>query len=192
MTKVYLTRHGQSEHNKKNEIQGQIDSKLTEKGRDQAKELAESLSNHDFDAIYSSDLKRAKNTAGIINQRHDLKLRETEKLRERDLGDLEGNHYTKWDDVEAEDHHNWRPENGESLKEHKDRAMDVLEEIKDSEDLEEVLIVAHGGTIRAMLMAILGCKSRQAWKIKLDNCSLTELRVTEDGWKIFKVGCYNV
>ena len=186
MTKVLFCRHGESEHNKKELIQGQIDSELTEKGREQAEELAETLSGTEFDAIFSSGLKRARDTADIINQDHGVEIFETEKLRERDLGDLEGEHYTKWNDVETDDHHSWRPENGESLKEHKQRVAEVLDTILEK-DLENVLVVAHGGSIRAALMDILGCESRQAWRIKLDNCSITRLDHNEGRWMIREV-----
>lgn len=186
MAEVVFCRHGESEHNKKELIQGQIDSELTEKGRGQAKQLSEALSNKNFDLIYSSDLKRARETAEIIRQNHDTEIHTTQKLRERNLGVLEGKHYTEWDQVNTKDHHSWSPENGESLKEHKKRVSEVLDQIC-KESPEKALVVAHGGSIRAALTSILGCDSRQAWRIDLDNCSVTRIQDTDQGWIIKEV-----
>ena len=186
MVEIFFCRHGQSKHNEKKLIQGQIDSELTDKGREQAKNLSETLSDENFDLIYSSDLKRARETAEIIQENHDKELMETEKLRERNLGELEGKHYTEWDQVNAEDHHSWSPKNGESLKEHKKRVCGVLDQIR-QENPKKVLIVSHGGSIKAAITAVLKCDSRQSWRLNIENCSITRLKSKDEGWIIEEV-----
>ncbi|MFB6208831.1 MAG: histidine phosphatase family protein [Candidatus Nanohaloarchaea archaeon] len=183
MTEVYLVRHGESEHNSRNLIQGQINSELTQRGRLQAKNLREKLSDIEFDGVYSSDLSRAYETAEILVEDRAIEIKETEKLRERHLGELHDEPSQRWHEIETEDHHEWKPEEGESLKEHKDRASEVLGEVTE-EDYERVLVVCHGGTIRAMIAYILNCDSRQVWRLELDNCSVTGLERFRDGWKI--------
>ena len=88
--KLYLIRHGESIGNELGISQGQRnDLSLTEKGRDQAKRIAKKLANEKIDAIYSSDLKRANDTAEIIGKSHNILTTLDKRLRERDFGDLD-------------------------------------------------------------------------------------------------------
>lgn len=88
---LYIVRHGQSEAN----AQGRygMDSDLTEKGREQAKETAEKFKDVHFDAVFSSPLKRAKDTAAIIAKEHNLAVNTREALRERKEGAIDGRLY---------------------------------------------------------------------------------------------------
>lgn len=88
--KIYIVRHGETEFNVKKIIQGQIDSPLTEKGKQQALERAEDLKNIRFDAIFSSDLGRAHRTAEIIALDRALAVNTTKLLREKFFGTYEG------------------------------------------------------------------------------------------------------
>ncbi len=92
-TTFYIVRHGQTDWNVRGLMQGQKDSILTMVGEDQAKNVAEELQNIKFDAIYSSDLMRAKRTAEIIALDKELAVETSELLRERGFGDLEGKPY---------------------------------------------------------------------------------------------------
>src|SRR5260221_14325312 len=86
----YIVRHGQSEANVSH-VFG-IDSFLTEKGRDEAGKRAQEFSGVHFDAAFSSDLARTKQTAAIIALERDLEVKTTEVLRERHWGEMEGTH----------------------------------------------------------------------------------------------------
>ncbi len=182
-----MVRHGESEHNREGLVQGQKDSKLTGQGRKQAELLAERLENNEFEAVYSSDLQRARETADILALHHDTEIVETEKLRERNYGDLEGESFEVWRDLDTEDHHDWKTAGGESLREHKERSMEFLNMLM-VENMGKALLVAHGGTIAAVLMHILNCSSRQAWRFRIQNCSITRVQHQEDGWRIEVVG----
>jgi broad specificity phosphatase PhoE len=87
---IYIVRHGETEHNINEIIQGQIDSPLTEKGKKQAKARAEDLKNMHFDAIFSSDLGRTVQTSQILKINRQLEINTTKLLREKFFGIYEG------------------------------------------------------------------------------------------------------
>lgn len=87
---IYIARHGETEWNVEHRFQGQMDSPLTTNGLKQAEGLAKELRNFHFDAIFSSDLLRAKRTAEIVALERDLAVTTTQILREQSYGSLEG------------------------------------------------------------------------------------------------------
>lgn len=89
-TSVTIVRHGETEWNKIGRYQGFLDSPLSDKGVDQAHCLAKALKKFEFDALYSSDLGRALQTANIIARELNLNVIEEKRLRERNLGRLQG------------------------------------------------------------------------------------------------------
>jgi broad specificity phosphatase PhoE len=185
VTDFYFVRHAESEYNRKGLVQGQIDCGLSKEGIKQAEKLARKVSDWDLDAIYSSDLERSVETANKIADEAGMKIEDSDMLRERKLGVLEGEHRSIWNEVEREDHENWRPEDGESLKEHKERTRKFLRDIES--DLEKVLVVTHGGSIRALLSQILNSSSYQMWRVRIDNCSVTRIKKTDNGYRIESV-----
>ena len=90
MTTVYLARHGQSDWNAARRWQGHADRPLTGLGRRQAAELAERLADTPLDAVYSSDLRRARETAEAVATKHGLPLHVLPELREVDVGSWSG------------------------------------------------------------------------------------------------------
>src|SRR3989338_844655 len=94
MTTFYIVRHGQTEHNINNIMQGfTVDSPLTKKGQEQAEKIGKELSHIHFDEVFSSDLTRAKRTAEIITLERKLAIKTTEALREQCYGKYEGQPY---------------------------------------------------------------------------------------------------
>lgn len=94
-TIIYVVRHGQAEFNEKGIIGGTLEPNLlTAKGENQAEKLANKLKNIQFDKIYSSDLRRAKQTAEIIAKSKDLPVITTTLVRERSWGSLQGKKFT--------------------------------------------------------------------------------------------------
>lgn len=87
---MYIVRHGETEWNVRKLLQGQKDSNLTEKGKEEAERLAKKFKDTPFDAIFSSDLLRAKRTAEILAVEHNLAIQTNKLLRERHFGRLEG------------------------------------------------------------------------------------------------------
>ena len=88
--KIYITRHGQTEWNALGKLQGRKDIELNEVGRKQAEMTRDKLKNEKVDLIISSSLKRAKQTAEIINKEFNVDILEDERLVERGYGDFEG------------------------------------------------------------------------------------------------------
>src|SRR5699024_6004320 len=93
MTTIRLIRHGETNWNKEGRIQGKTDIPLNETGRIQAEECAASLKHSEWDIIISSPLKRAKQTAEIINKNLHLPIMEMSAFAERNYGDAEGMHF---------------------------------------------------------------------------------------------------
>lgn len=151
MKKIIFVRHGQTDQNiiEKNasksgsdRLEGfkEEDYPLNETGISQAKMAAEELRNCQIDAIFCSPLKRAKETAEIINEFHQAPIFIKDNLRERNSGDYVGPAFHELFDVDK----NIQDGNIESIKEFIERVYAVMDEIT-SADYENIMIVAHGG-----------------------------------------------
>ena len=141
MTTLLLVRHGETDWNAERRWQGHTDVPLNEHGREQARRLAESLVGAGADAMYSSDLGRARETAEIVGARLGLPVVVDPDLREIDVGSREGLTgeqvgIREWD--------------GESKESHRDRTLRALERVAGSHPGARVIVVAHGGTLRRM------------------------------------------
>jgi len=154
--KLILVRHGETEENIKKIIQGQsLHGKLSSKGIEQSKKIAEDLKQRRIDIIYSSDLKRASNTSKIIAKFHkDSPLILTEELRERNWGEFEGK--TKgevgWDKISHKYHKGFeKPKNGEDLNEFHQRVKNFLDKIKMKHPSQTILVVCHKNFIRNLI-----------------------------------------
>ena len=90
MTTLLLARHGETDWNRQLRIQGSSDIELNDLGRRQAQALAQDLTDVELDAIYSSDLARARQTAEPVAATHGLEVRFDPRLRERSFGSWEG------------------------------------------------------------------------------------------------------
>jgi broad specificity phosphatase PhoE len=90
VTTILLARHGESDWNRDRRWQGHADRPLTDLGREQARALADRLAATELDAVYSSDLERARETAAIVAEPHQLPVKELSDLREVDVGSWSG------------------------------------------------------------------------------------------------------
>ena len=187
MNKLILLRHGQSQWNLENRFTGWKNVPLTEKGETEAKKAGELIKKHNIsiDRVFSSLLERANRTAEIVikqaalnNLLENNKLIMTcsEKLNERDYGDLVGLNKQETSDKFGKDQvHIWRrsydtpPPNGESLKDVVERVSPYFKEnIKPLIDKgENVLIAAHGNSLRAMMIELGMYKSEEISNIEL-------------------------
>jgi broad specificity phosphatase PhoE len=143
--KLYFARHGQTNANA-NMTNGQsiteLDEPLNEEGIRQAKELADELKNIEFQAIICSTLKRAYQTAEIVDQYHNLPIQQDKAWRERQADTCIDT--DSWHDLFDFDK-NIPIEDGESLSDFFDRIYAVIEDLKTKYKNENVLIVSHGG-----------------------------------------------
>ena len=187
MNKLILLRHGQSQWNLENRFTGWKNVPLTEKGEAEAKKTGELIRKHNIsiDRVFSSVLERANRTAEIAIKKAELNnllennkiiMTCSEKLNERDYGDLVGLNKQETADKFGKDQvHIWRrsydtpPPNGESLKDVVERVAPYFKEnIKPLLDKgENILIVAHGNSLRAMMIELGMYKSEEISNIEL-------------------------
>ena len=159
---IYITRHGQTEWNVLNKIQGHLDSPLTSKGRADAKKLGLRLKDKNIDLAYSSDLQRAIDTAEIIIGSRD-KVIPLKSLREIGVGKWEGMLYEDIEKTYPEKFKAYKtnPEayvptkGGETYKDFEKRVKDFVEDLK-NEDHDSILIVTHGLTYMMLLNIFAG------------------------------------
>jgi len=153
---LILIRHGETHWNKEGRVQGISDIELSGAGIEQARKLALSLKDSTIDVIQTSPLKRAYQTAEIINAFHQKKIDVHPELTEMDQGDFEGLSFKELMAREKEFLHRWitdpasvKMPNGESLAELQERAWQPIQKIIAGE--KNVLIVSHNFTIAAIL-----------------------------------------
>lgn len=179
MTKLLLVRHGQTLWNHIARYQGHSDIELSDTGRNQAKLLADRLANESLQAVYASDLKRALETASIIAEPHGLPVQTLSGLREISFGAWEGLTYqeikTRYRDI-ADSWHAAPGEvqipGGESFQELTARANSAIMDLVNRHDSATIAVVAHGGTIRAIICALLGIDLNNLFRIRQDNGAL--------------------
>jgi glucosyl-3-phosphoglycerate phosphatase len=167
--RLVMLRHGQTEYNAGSRMQGQLDTDLSDLGREQAAEAAEVLAKRQPVLIVSSDLRRALDTAIALGERSGLPVLVDERLRETHLGDWQGLTHLEVDAAAPgarlswRDNARWAPHGGESRVDVAARSMPLVAELiaqqgewgLDEPDRPTVL-VAHGGLIAALTAALLG------------------------------------
>jgi broad specificity phosphatase PhoE len=154
VTTLILVRHGETDWNAQQRWQGHSDTPLNDAGREQARRLAGDL--EPVDALYSSDLARARETAEIIAEVTGVEVRLDHRLRERGFGSWEG---LTSDEIESsfpDEQRRWREGVGagandaEPFEAFAARVGSFLDEVGRRHPGEDVLVVSHGGTIRVV------------------------------------------
>jgi broad specificity phosphatase PhoE len=178
MVNLYLIRHG-----RQNSTLCNVDVELSQQGRKQAELLRDRLQHYHIDALYSSNLIRAKQTAEIINEALHLPHEIREEIREISFGLLEGmseeyieenfREFKKEQKKLLDDIPYPGGENGTSVYE---RAMPIIQEIVQSGN-KNIVVVTHGGTIRVLLAALFGRNQakRFLFGVSLENAGITQL-----------------
>jgi len=179
MTEVILARHGETEWNVAEIFRGRIDIELNETGMKQAELLAEYLSDLKIDAIYSSPLKRALNTAEIIASYHKIDVKIASGLIDFDYGKWQGLPHQEVKDKYKELHAEWinSPDKvkmpaGESLNDVRKRAIGVVDEVIAKYE-GTVVLVAHRVVNKVLICALLGLDNSHFWNIRQDTCGIT-------------------
>jgi len=180
---LWLIRHGETDWNTQARIQGSSDTPLNANGMRQAQHLARRLARETFDAVYSSDMQRARLTATTALPSHEPRL--DQRLRELAYGVLEGK---SWSSMTAEeeaiaahwhgDPYTRRVPGGESY-------GDLITRVEafraDLHGDGRAIAFTHGGTIRSALYGLIGRPNGAAWRVAIDNTSITRLRFDERG-----------
>jgi broad specificity phosphatase PhoE len=173
VTTILLVRHGETDWNVERRVQGHTDQPLNETGRVQARALADDLAGEEIDVVYSSDLIRAHETARIVAERRGLDVTAIPELRERDFGTWEGltddDIFTRFPDAR---HRAWG--DAETKEQMAARVLEALRRISAAHGNGRVLVVTHGGPLRAVLTH---CGVDGVGRIA--NCQLARVEVVE-------------
>lgn len=158
MTELWLVRHGETDWNREQRLMGQLDIPLNARGLQQAADLAASLHGQPFDALVSSDLLRARQTADVLAAALNLPLTLDARLREEHLGGWQGQTHAEiqarypgtWEQRRV-DPPGFRPPEGETIAEMAARACAAMDEIAAKYPQRRVLVVSHGILIAALI-----------------------------------------
>ncbi len=195
---IILIRHGITEWNAQRRYQGHADMPLNALGREQARlagERLRAMQGLHIHAMYSSDTARAWQTAQIIGEHVGIQPQPMLDLREIDVG--------QWSGLTVEERNRLFPDSvrdcerdpintvlpgGESRVQLQQRALRAFNQIIEAHQPEEtVLAVSHAGTMRTILCHYLGMDLAYNERLKINHCSLTELRYKRDNWRVHRV-----
>jgi 2,3-bisphosphoglycerate-dependent phosphoglycerate mutase len=189
--RILLIRHGETDWNATGRIQGQSDTPLNAAGREQARRLAQRLAGEPVQALYSSDLVRAYETATIIGQPLGLTAVTSLRLRERHYGVWEGltsaeiqarypEHFAEWRARSTD----FAPPHGETTTQLLTRALTELQTIARRHARELVVVVTHGGLCYVLINHLLGHVDGDRRELTFANASIHTLEVTGDRWSV--------
>ncbi len=186
---LHLIRHGETQWNRDQRVQGQAEVGLNETGNRQAAELGERLADTHYDAIYCSSSLRTKETAWLAFPDRHEDLVFVDALREIALGPWEGRLHAE---IAAEDpesqHHFWHMphlfevEGAENFYQMQERAMQAIRDILRRHSGQRVAVVSHGALIKSVLCFLEGLPMRDLWAWHpLPNCAVSITRLRRDG-----------
>lgn len=188
MTRLFLTRHGETEYNREGIEMGQLDIPLSETGRQQARCLATRFRDVPIDAIYASPLDRSRRTAEILAEPHGSTVETRDQLKERSCGDMEGEETAAIRETLAEDGlnwSNWQPEGGETRAGAVARARPAVAEVCESHADDLVAVVAHSGINKGLLAAFVCDNANYGHRIKQGLACVNELEYRSGGtWRV--------
>lgn len=176
---IYIVRHGSTEWNEKDLVQGNIDIELSERGRAEVEKTAEFLKNIEFKRIFSSEMKRAFHTAEIINKNRNLEITTVKELNELDCGDWEGLTMQQIREERADEYSKLK-ENPEYKIPGGESFMDVVrrfkvgwEKVMQMSNGEDFLFITHIVITRAFLFTNLGIPYESVRSFIINNASFT-------------------
>ncbi len=189
MTELVIVRHGEAIGNVREEFHGQSNTDITEKGALQAKETGLFLKNYEFDAVYSSDIKRAMSTARHIISGKNLEIIPDKGLREIYAGKWELMKYTDIAEQYPKEYRLWHEKidecicpGGESVSHLRDRIKETLDRIASENDGKRVLITTHATPLRVMYSVWNGLPLSVITSTKwVSNASITVVRYDNNG-----------
>ncbi len=190
-TTVYAVRHGETEWNLAGRPQGHLNSSLTEAGEMQARLVGKSLRDRGIRFIYSSDLGRAVQTAEIIGEALNLEVQLDSRLRERNLGPIQGlaraDIHARYPEhsalVDSQDPDRALPE-AETPREHYDRCVKGATELAARHPGDCILIVAHGGVLRSFFYHTIGIELHEPRRFSIFNAAINCFSISGDSWRL--------
>ncbi|MDO5010071.1 MAG: histidine phosphatase family protein [Intestinibacter bartlettii] len=185
MKKLILVRHVLTEDNKLAKLSGHIDSKVSEEGKLQIKEITDFLKNEKIDRIYTTTSSRTKETVKYLAEINSIEVQESEDLKEISFGDFEGKdfkdiqkNYPDEFNKMIEEGYEYTYPNGESLIDCFERVSKEIQCILDDADENEtILVCSHAGTIRNVLTYLISNTFEYHWNFKIDNASVSVVEI---------------
>ena len=186
----YLVRHGETDWNLHGRIQGHAGASLNDRGRRQVKMLAKRLANRKFSVVYSSDLSRATETTRTIVEDAELPVLTDPDLREFSYGEWEGltlrevevQHPRALAERTGKENNTFAAPGGEDTTQVLERVRQFCTRtVERHSAAEDILVVAHGGSIRALLVCLLGLTDDHFWRFRVDCGSLSIISNQPEG-----------
>jgi len=173
--RLYLIRHGEVEEAEAGRLLGRTDTPLSERGREQSRQLAEFLSTERLSSVYCSDLLRAKTMAYIIAERSNLEVQESSAWREIDMGEWEGRTFAALHDEAPglvaqlfNDPASFVYPHGESFGVFTARVRGALDQLLTTHASSNIALITHGGVCRVIVGDALGMPSRNWLRLAQD------------------------
>ena len=180
---ITLVRHGQTISNMNDHIQGQEDGELSELGKRQSEAVAERLLQLEFGAIYCSDLGRTRETLQpYLDLSSASEVNYLKSIREKAYGELEGivaQEYLQLVEESEDSRLGFRCPGGENFYDVHERVGEFLEGIRKKHVGESLLVVSHGGPIKAMLSHLLNKPFEETFLQEIRNCSVSQFQLGE-------------
>lgn len=190
-TRVVLVRHGQTVWNAQTRIQGHTDIPLDDHGRWQAARVARALAHDGLEAVYSSDLSRARETAEAIAAACGLQVQVDVGLRERGFGVFEGLTFDEIEQRWPEHSRRWRarepgygPEGGEALEPFYERCVQTAQRLAAAHAGGHIALVAHGGVLDCLYRAAAGVSMQAPRSWQLANAAVNRVLVVDGGFSL--------
>jgi broad specificity phosphatase PhoE len=192
VTVLHLVRHGQSDWNAANRFQGHVDRPLTDLGREQAGEVARELAATGLERIYSSPLRRALDTATAVAAGRDLEVVADDGLREVDVGSWAGLTRAEVQERYPEEFRSWVEggdgwDDGETYQQMSSRVLACVLRIADAHEHGVILVVSHGGPIRAIQAVAAGMTVHEFRRVSPVEPNARLSRVAVEGGRISRL-----
>ena len=185
--RVYLFRHGETANSKEVCFNGHFDVGLSSKGGDQFKEWAQLLKEEPFKAVYSSDLKRTRESAQLLTKPHNLEPVAYSELRELCFGEWEGLSISEVEEKypnqlgeRMKDIENFKVKGGETFEQLQQRVVPRFEEIIARHPNEQIAMVCHGGVNRVILSHLLEVPIKRIFRVKQEYAALNIIQYYGD------------
>lgn len=172
--KLFVARHGQTVWNAQNRVCGVTDVKLTEKGIDQARELADAVRNHNIDMVIVSPLERAMETGKIVADKNSIPLQIEELLIEQNYGIYEGVDRETDSFLVNKRNFAYKYPEGESMLQVAYRIYGLINKIKEQYQGKNILIISHGGVCRIIRTYFQDMTNEEFFNYTLENGRLEE------------------
>ncbi len=191
---IFVIRHGETAWNREEIYRGRLDVALSERGRQQARLLADALRDEPIRAVFSSPLSRTRETAKPLAEALGLGVSIDERLIDMSFGEWEGRPRAEVARAEPDLHHTWltqparfRAPGGESLSDVLARAWPALQEIAERHAEGGAAVVSHRVVCKLLLCAGLGVGEAGFWRVRVDTASVSLLEASGGLWAVARV-----